>query len=48
MSKKILAFAAVVAIASFLIFNMEAKDETLLKFNEFKAENGKFYMTAEV
>lgn len=45
MSKKILAFAAIIAVASFLIFNMEAKDETLLKFNKFKTEQGKFYMT---
>lgn len=48
MSGKILAFAALVAAVSLLVFNMGGKDTTMLQFNKFKSEHGKFYWTPEV
>lgn len=48
MSKQILAFAALVAVASFLIFNMEAGNSINSEFEAFKKAHGKFYMTSEV
>lgn len=48
MSGKILAFAALVAAVSLLVFNMGGKDTTMLQFNKFKSEHSKFYWTPEV
>lgn len=48
MSGKILAFAALVAAVSLLVFNMGHKDSNMLQFNKFKTEHGKFYWTPEV
>jgi len=45
MSGKILAFAAVIAVASLIIFNMEAKNEKVTLFETFKQAHGKFYWT---
>lgn len=47
MSGKILLFAALVAVASVLIFSAEPQNTVESDFDKFKAEHGKFYFTIE-